>query len=380
MASSTKHEPVYNTIDTSFFLSKSHFAESGCGLEPTHLYNGCPTAFTDLRVDNLQLDPHRAATLRRSTFLPYDGVLYEINDAPGEEDALWSYNGRNNLNYAQYQAMLREEARQQLKSISVKQHETKTVDYSKSPHRPLQEFFKVLVDPPSRANHHRRKLRLLIPPSLVNSDGVRAIYYTDPATGCVTRLQGEQLADMGEAFLRKLFLDGKGAPGTLHTLPESEMPVGVIKRMSSGKNEVTMSDIHAVLSALRSQVDGAYVLQKFIKPRGAHAAVYRTTWRRQGLGPSTTVLVSSMKTMRTTAKHLPVFAANSLDLHTNTVLGFRGKAATETQKICADIVDFIEHRGGMRCQFDVFVGDFLHDERERWWFLQAKSFVCRRAD
>jgi hypothetical protein len=31
-----------------------------------------------------------------------------------------------------------------------------------------------------------------------------------------------------------------------------------------------------------------------------------------------------------------------------------------------------------RCKFDVFVGDFLKDEHERWYFLQAKSFVCSR--
>ena len=101
--------PKTCSIDASFFLSKSHFAESGCGLEPTHLYNGRPTAFTDLRAENLQLDPHRAATLRRSTFLPYDGVLYEINDAPTEDEAVWSYNGRHHLTYAEYQRMQRDE-------------------------------------------------------------------------------------------------------------------------------------------------------------------------------------------------------------------------------------------------------------------------------
>jgi hypothetical protein len=54
------------------------------------MYNGKPTDFTNLQNENLQLDPHRAATLRRSNFLPYDGVLYEINDAPTETEALWS--------------------------------------------------------------------------------------------------------------------------------------------------------------------------------------------------------------------------------------------------------------------------------------------------
>jgi hypothetical protein len=63
--------------------------------------------------------------------------------------------------------------------------------------------------------------------------------------------------------------------------------MGVIKRMSMGKNDIMLQDIHGVLSALRASVEGAYVLQKFIKPRGMHAAMYRTTWRRND--PSTTV-------------------------------------------------------------------------------------------
>lgn len=31
-----------------------------------------------------------------------------------------------------------------------------------------------------------------------------------------------------------------------------------------------------------------------------------------------------------------------------------------------------------RCKFDVFVGDFLKDDQEKWYFLQAKSFICSR--
>ena len=83
-------------------------------------------------MNALALDPHRAAMLKRSNFLPYDGVLYEINDEPGQDDALWSYNGRQNLTYSEYERLLREEKRLVLQNIVVKQHETKSVDYSKS--------------------------------------------------------------------------------------------------------------------------------------------------------------------------------------------------------------------------------------------------------
>jgi hypothetical protein len=120
------------TIDPMFFLNKSQL-EDPSSIEPTHLYNGRPTAFTDLQSESLQLDPHRAAMLRRSNFLPYDGVLYEINDAPTEDEAVWSYNGRHHLTYAEYQRMQRDEQRLILQNIVVKQHETKSVDYSKSP-------------------------------------------------------------------------------------------------------------------------------------------------------------------------------------------------------------------------------------------------------
>jgi hypothetical protein len=120
------------TIDPLFFLNKSQL-EAPESADPTHLYNGKPTDFTDLQSENMTLDPHRAAMLRRSNFLPYDGVLYEINDAPGEEDAHWSHNGRHGLTYNEYQRMLREEKRIALQSIVVKQHEAKSIDYSRSP-------------------------------------------------------------------------------------------------------------------------------------------------------------------------------------------------------------------------------------------------------
>ena len=156
--------------------------------------------------------------------------------------------------------------------------------------------------------------------------------------------------------------------------------MGVLKRMSGGKNDIALQDLSQVLLALRSQVEGAYVLQKFVKPRGMHAAVYRTTWRRNGA--PTTVLVSNMKTMRVSPAQPNArlhFCAHSTDLDSNTVLSFRGRGATETQGICAEIVDFVEKRKDAGCKFDVFVGDFLKDEKERWYFLQAKNFVCSSA-
>jgi hypothetical protein len=122
----------FRTIDPAFFFNKSRLEPQGSD-DAAHRSNGKPTQFTDLTREDLTLDPHRAAMLRRSNFLPYDGVLYEIDDAPDEEDALWSHNGRHHLTYFEYLRIIREEKRMMLQSIVVKHHEAKSVDYSKSP-------------------------------------------------------------------------------------------------------------------------------------------------------------------------------------------------------------------------------------------------------
>jgi hypothetical protein len=125
--------------------------------------------------------------------------------------------------------------------------------------------------------------------------------------------------------------------------------MAVTKRMSGGKNDISLLDFNGVSMAFRGQLEGALVMQKFTKPRGAHAALYRTTWRRTG--PSTTVLVSCMKSMKISPSHPQAssyFCTSSTDLDSNNVLSFRGKAATETQSICAEIVDYVENRSGER--------------------------------
>jgi hypothetical protein len=128
---------TFNTIDPSFFLNQSGRPPS---IDPTHMYNGQPTAYTDLQRENQQLDPHRAAMLRRTNYLPNDGVLYEINDAPDEEEAVWSYKNlvtgyeRHHLTYHEYQRMLFEEKRSILQNIQVKQHVANAgIDYTGSP-------------------------------------------------------------------------------------------------------------------------------------------------------------------------------------------------------------------------------------------------------
>jgi len=128
-----------------------------------------------------------------------------------------------------------------------------------------------------------------------------------------------------------------------------EVPMAVTKRMSAGKNDIDLLDLNGLLQAFRGQLEGSLVMQKFIKPRGSHAAIYRTTWRRKG--PSTTLLVSGMKSMRILPSHVQAknyFCTNSTDLDSNTVLSFRGKGATETQSLCAAIVDFVENSSGSR--------------------------------
>jgi hypothetical protein len=128
-----------------------------------------------------------------------------------------------------------------------------------------------------------------------------------------------------------------------------EVPMAVTKRMSAGKNDIDLLDLNGLLQAFRGQLEGSLVMQKFIKTRGSHAAIYRTTWRRTG--PSTTMLVSGMKNMRLSPSHVQAknhFCTNSTDLDSNTVLSFRGKGATETQCICAAIVDYVENSSGSR--------------------------------
>ena len=126
--------------------------------------------------------------------------------------------------------------------------------------------------------------------------------------------------------------------------------MAVTKRMSGGqKRHLPAGFQRRVDGVPRTARKGALVMQKFTKPRGAHAALYRTTWRRTG--PSTTVLVSCMKSMKISPSHPQAssyFCTSSTDLDSNNVLSFRGKAATETQSICAAIVDYVENRSGER--------------------------------
>jgi hypothetical protein len=73
-------------------------------------------------------------------------------------------------------------------------------------HRPLQDFLQALIDP-----HSPKRLRLLIPPTLVQGDADRLVYFTDHVTGYVKRLKSEEI---DEGLFRKMFLDGKGEQGT----------------------------------------------------------------------------------------------------------------------------------------------------------------------
>jgi len=79
-------------------------------------------------------------------------------------------------------------------------------------HRPLDQFFKALVDPKAP-----QRLRLLIPPTLVHTETMRAIYFTDPTTGYVMRFKGEEIDGV---FLQKIFLDRKGPLERLLAAPE----------------------------------------------------------------------------------------------------------------------------------------------------------------
>ena len=97
------------------------------------------------------------------------------------------------------------------------------------------------------------------------------------------------------------------------------------------------------------------VLVKFLFRLACNACFFdcvqclSTTWRRKG--PSTTVIVSCMKSFKISPNHPQAkdyFCATSTDLDTNTVLPFRGNGATETQKICGAIVDYVENRCNTR--------------------------------
>ena len=96
------------------------------------------------------------------------------------------------------------------------------------------DFFKALVDP-----HSPKRLRLLIPPTLVQAESSRAVYFTDPATGFVRRLRGDEIE---EGFLRKAFLDGArksahgaGEPVSFSASPSLKMAAPT-RRRASGKN------------------------------------------------------------------------------------------------------------------------------------------------
>ncbi len=123
---------VFQTIDQSFVLTKSQLEEP-IGIDVTHLYNGQPTQDTDIAKDEMKIDPAKTAMLDRTNFLTKDGVLYEIKDAPDEQEALWTFNGKTHLTHEEYLREMNRFQKLKLQYIVVKQNISKTRDYSKSP-------------------------------------------------------------------------------------------------------------------------------------------------------------------------------------------------------------------------------------------------------
>eukprot|EP00286_Rhodomonas_abbreviata_P027860 CAMPEP_0181300864 /NCGR_PEP_ID=MMETSP1101-20121128/7117_1 /TAXON_ID=46948 /ORGANISM="Rhodomonas abbreviata, Strain Caron Lab Isolate" /LENGTH=393 /DNA_ID=CAMNT_0023406129 /DNA_START=84 /DNA_END=1265 /DNA_ORIENTATION=- len=353
-----KKDAVFRTIDQSFVLTKSQLQQPR-SVDATHLYNGQPTQFTDLQSDEIKLDPSKTAMLRRTNFLPYDGVLYEINDAPIEQEALWTFGNRTCLTYKEYEREVKLHQNLQLQQIVVKQNITKTQDYSKSPYRPLCDFFPALV------RKGIGRLKLLIPPTLVLEGTDRALYFTEEKTGYVRRFAGDNCDD---SVIQKLLMP-HGSDG-----PAPDLPTLLMKRMSDGGNDVVLITPKMLLKILRDAVDGSLTIQKYIKPRGASPSMYRTTWKRTS-SPSTVLVTGQKIPMAEDSSEGTRFPMQNKEVETPNILSFRGGGAIVTQRVVADLVSFVE-KGNTRCQFESFVGDFIKDEQEHWYFLQAKSFHC----
>lgn len=333
------HKGMFVTIDQSFMLTKSQL-ERPSGIDATHLYNGQPTQFTDLQSEEIKLDPKKAAMLKRSNFLPYDGVLYEINDAQIEQEALWTFNGKTHLTHNEYLREVREYQRLKLQHIVVKQNITKTRDYSKSPYRPLTDFF------PALARKGPGRLRLRIPPTLILEGTDRALYFTEEQSGYIRRVAGDYCDD---TIIAKMLLPSMKDPVAMGA------PTLLIKRMSDGGNDCQLINPRMLTNVLRDSVDGALLVQKYIKPRGPCDAMYRTTWKRSS-APST-VLVTGQKIPLAPESNEGRFAAvpvKDADATSN-ILSFRGGGAIITHKIASEIVEFVEHGNSRFVHVSVFV-------------------------
>ncbi|KAJ1494660.1 hypothetical protein T484DRAFT_1926927, partial [Baffinella frigidus] len=253
-------------------------------------------------------------------------------------------------------------------NIVVKKNTAEAVDFSTSPVRPLADFFKELID-----RRKRFKLRVLIPPTLVIGDGDRNMYFTDSVTGYVQRLSGDQCEDHA-------ILDTFAAFRPAGFEADASIPYAVLKRATAGGNLIhLLADQMDVQTTLRAP-DGSMIIQRYVKPRGATPAIYRTTWRRTGAG--TTVLISGLRMIKA---GLPkgknpedYFCSNSTDLENNSVLPFRGGFGQQANNICGQVVDHVERMHPEVARFDSFVGDFIKDDSNRFFMLQAKSFHCRK--
>jgi len=110
------------------------------------------------------------------------------------------------------------------------------------------------------------------------------IYFTDPQSGVIRRIAGDRCDDV---LIADLF--GFGYPEENGV----QLPHSVIKRMSKGRNDMNLLDYNQFVKTLRDSLDGGMLIQKYIKARGNHPSLYRTTWKRHGA--STGVLITGLK-------------------------------------------------------------------------------------
>ena len=369
-ARSASRETMLQTIDPLFILTEAQLTDPRSGVDATHMYNGKPTDFTNLQRETVQTDA-RSRLLPRSNFLAFDGVLYEINDCAIEQEALWSHGWKTHLTYNEYCREMANEKKSAFKQLVTMKRSVSnmtTYNYNISPHAALGAFY------PSLVSKSSIKVQLCIPTTMCISEyGEREIYYTCPKSGCIEKIPADKVDD--RLVSRMFGLEEKPDP------TKEGIPIAILKKPVAGYNDVKIMSHNTFWKELREQTK--VCVQVFVRPRGRHASLYRSTWRRHDA--SNTVLISGLKSfaqapsLSSGEDGAHYFCTNSRDLESNSHLSFRGKAAAETESILHRLVCHLE-KYGPPCRFDEFVGDFIRDASGRCVFIQAKGFVCRKTD
>eukprot|EP00746_Dinoflagellata_sp_MGD_P160917 gnl/MRDRNA2_/MRDRNA2_87875_c0_seq1.p1 gnl/MRDRNA2_/MRDRNA2_87875_c0~~gnl/MRDRNA2_/MRDRNA2_87875_c0_seq1.p1 ORF type:complete len:1221 (+),score=194.90 gnl/MRDRNA2_/MRDRNA2_87875_c0_seq1:209-3871(+) len=210
----------------------------------------------------------------------------------------------------------------------------------------------------------RRHVSLWIPDTIVwESEGKPTWYYTN-SDGCVVKT-----TNFGQAHVFKRF-QKKQSP---------EEPVAVLKMMNGPRNISRLVNTPKLKDTVASQgcPQWPVVLQRFIWPKGSHAAVYRCCWTArapvchincirskhtiddQDVAQEIRLLPSSMQPQ----------SIDSYELKAGAIPGV-SKAMQNLLKYLAEERHLL---------LEELVCDFLVDSCRQTWFLQVKAFTPREA-